>query len=73
MRGRLLQSLYWLTFGFYFFMVAMVIYLMFRDGARWPNFFGGLFGFAIPHALVVFLYYIARGRWVILPWRLKTQ
>ena len=38
MRGRLLLSLYWLTFGFYFLAVAMIIYLMFRDGARWPNF-----------------------------------
>jgi hypothetical protein len=71
MRGRLVQSLYWLTFGFYFLMVAMVIYLMFRDGARWVPFFGGLFGYAVPHALVVFLHWIARGRWVILPWRLK--
>ena len=73
MRGRLLLSLYWLTFGFYFFMVAVGICDMIWGELRLLNYFGGLFALAVPHALTVFLYWIARGRWVILPWRLKTR
>ena len=71
MRGRLLLSLYWLTFGFYFLCVAIGIIAMHNGGMRWDQFLLALLGWAVPHALVVFLHWIARGRWVILPWRLK--